>query len=78
MNCFLVYQYKNIKEKLYKTNAVIRYNENNVSCWFILYGYITMHGQHNFNSHNLFTDITVISTPTFPLVKRTKLVHNFS
>ena len=34
----------------YYSNKLI---ENNASCWFILYGYITMHGQQNFKIHNL-------------------------
>jgi len=36
--------------------------ENSAYCWFILYGYITMHGQQNIKSEEMFTDIPFFST----------------
>jgi len=31
--------------------------ENNASCWFMLYGYITMHGQQNIKKKSMICEL---------------------
>ena len=49
---------------IYGSLGVKRLIENNASCWFTLYGYITMHGQQHVTFYTSLSVVVSLLRPT--------------